>query len=74
MPEQLPPHVRAKVVGVTPVRDSFSKESVQQGGIVRLLPRQAGDQNPPAGSALVDALVSGGNIQLLPDSKVEKKA
>lgn len=75
MAEQLPPHVRAKVVGAMPVRDSFSKESIPQGGVVRLLERKPGDQNPPPNSALVEALVAGGNIEVLSDEpKAEKKA
>lgn len=70
---ELLPHVRAKVVGAMPVRDSFSKESVPTGGTVRLLERRPGDQNPAPGSVLVEALVAGGNIELLAD-KAEKKA
>lgn len=74
MAEQLPPHVRAKVVGAMPVRDSFSKESIPQGGVVRLLERKAGDQNPPPNSALIEALVAGGSIEVIAEPKVEKKA
>jgi hypothetical protein len=71
--EKLPDHVRARVTGAMPVRDSFSKESIPQGGIVRLVARKAGDQNPPPGSALIEALVAGGNIEVLTD-KAEKPA
>jgi hypothetical protein len=73
MPE-LPPHVRAKVVGAMPVRDSFSKESIPTGGVVRLLERKPGDQNPAPNSALIEALVAAGSIEVLPDTKAEKKA
>jgi hypothetical protein len=71
--EKLPDHVRAKVVGAMPVRDSFSKESIPPGGVVRLVARRPGDQNPPPGSVLVEALVAGGNIEVLTD-KAEKTA
>lgn len=76
MGEQLPPHVRAKVTGAMPVRDSFSKESVKEGGIVRLLPRPPGQPRPPANTVLIEALVSAGAIEVLPDEpvKAEKKA
>lgn len=73
MAEQLPPHVRAKVVGAMPVRDAFSKESIPTGGVVRLLKREPGDQNPTPGSALIDALVAGGSIEVIADAKAEKK-
>lgn len=62
---ELPPHVRAKVTGAMPVRDSFSKESVPQGGEVRLLERKPGDQNPAPGSVLIEALVAAGSIEVL---------
>lgn len=76
MAEQLPPHVRAKVTGAMPVRDSFSKESVKEGGIVRLLPRTPGQPRPPANTVLIDALVSAGAIEVLPGAppKTEKTA
>jgi len=70
---ELPPHVRAKVVGAMPVRDSFSKESIPPGGTVRLVERRPGDQNPAPNSVLVEALVAAGCIEVLAD-KAEKRA
>lgn len=68
--------VRCKVVGALPVRDFVTKESVPEGGVVQLCPRLPNEERPPQGSVLIEALVSAGSVQVLPDepAKVEKKA
>lgn len=40
-------YVRAKVTGLDPVRDVFTRESVEPGGTVTLLVRPLGTQKPP---------------------------
>lgn len=42
-----PSYVRARVVGAMPIRDAVTRESVTEGGIVRLLPRKTDGSRPP---------------------------
>lgn len=69
--------VRCKVIGRLAVRDFVTKESVPEGGIVQLCPRLPNEDRPPLGSVIIDALVSAGSIEVLPDEPpkaAEKKA
>jgi hypothetical protein len=42
-----PVYVRARVIGAMPIRDAVTRESVTEGGIVRLLPRVPGTGRLP---------------------------